>query len=256
MTTLHFLDPNPSGNPGVLLLHGLGVDASSWTLQFGPLIEAGFRPLAPDLPGFGASRYDGRGWSLGRAAAELAGLLCELGSGPVHLVGLSMGGAIAQQFVLDTPALVRRLVLASSFAALRPERLSGWFYLLRRVLLVSFKGIPEQAEFVAWRLFPEPGQEPLRRMLVEQVTHADPRAYRAAMRSLGWFDSRRRLGRIAVPTLVITGANDGTASPAVQRVLAEKIPGARQVVVAGAGHAVSVDHPDEFNRAMLDFLQM
>jgi pimeloyl-ACP methyl ester carboxylesterase len=162
---------------------------------------------------------------------------------------------IAQQFVFDTPGLARKLVLASSFAALRPEQLAGWFYLLRRVLLVSFKGIPQQANFVACRLFPAPGQEPLRQMLVEQVTQADPRAYHAAMRSLGWFDSRSRLGRITIPTLVITGANDGTASPAVQRVLVKKIPGARQVIVAGAGHAVSVDHPDEFNRAMMDFLK-
>src|SRR5688572_14857596 len=116
MTGLHFLDPNPFGTPGVLFLHGLGVNASSWTLQFPPLIQAGFRPLAPDLPGFGESRYDGRGWSLRRIAAVLAALLDELALGRVHLVGLSMGGAIAQQFVFDTPHLVKKLVLASSFA--------------------------------------------------------------------------------------------------------------------------------------------
>jgi 3-oxoadipate enol-lactonase len=255
MTGLHFLDPNPSGSPGVLLLHGLGVNASSWALQFPPLIESGFRPLAPDLPGFGESRYDGRGWSLRRTAADLAGLLNELGLGPVHIVGLSLGGAVAQQLALDAPQLVRKLVLASSFAALRPERLAGWFYLLQRVLLVSFKGIPEQAVFVAQRLFPAPDQEPLRQMLIEQVTQADPRAYRAAMRSLALFDARRQLGRINIPTLVITGENDGTASPFVQQVLVKKIPGARQVTVAGAGHAVSVDHPHEFNQAMMEFLR-
>ena len=254
MTRLHFLDPNPSGSPGVLLLHGLGVNASSWTLQFSPLIDAGFRPLAPDTPGFGLSRYDGRGWSLKRVAADLAAWLDELALGPVCVVGLSLGAAIAQQLTLDSPWLVKKLVLASSFAALRPERMSGWLYLLRRVLLVSFKGIPAQAHFVAARLFPEPDQEPLRQMLIEQITQADPRAYRAAMRSLALFDARRRLRQIKVPTLVLTGARDGTVSPALQKALAQKIPGARQVIVDGAGHAVSVDHPDEFNQAMMDFL--
>jgi len=254
MTTLHFLDPNPSGSPGVLLLHGLGADASSWSLQFPALTQAGFRPLAPDAPGFGASRYDGRGWSLRRVAAAVAGLLDEAATGPVHVVGLSMGGVIAQQLALDKPQRVKRLVLASTFAALRPESLAGWLYFLRRALLVSFKGIPAQARFVAGQIFPAPEQEPLRQMLIEQITQADPRAYRAAMRALGLFDSRKRLAQIEAPTLVITGADDSTVSPSAQTALARGIPGARQIVIPGAGHAVSVDHFEELNAALLGFL--
>lgn len=254
MTELAFLDPNPSGSPGVLLLHGLGVSASSWTLQFPPLIEAGFRPLAPDTPGFGASRYDGRSWSLKKVAAAMDNLLHELATGPVHVVGISMGAAIAQQFTLNYPNMVKKLVLVSAFAALRPERLSGWLYFLRRVLLVSFKGIPAQAEFVSWRLFPAPEQEALRRLLIEQITQADPRAYRAAMRALALFDSRRRLRRITAPTLVIGGTDDGTVSPSVQKILARGIPNAQQVVIPGGRHAVTVDHPEEFNHALLEFL--
>jgi 3-oxoadipate enol-lactonase len=255
MTDLHFLDPNPGGAPAVLLLHGLGVNATSWSLQFPPLIEHGFRPLAPDVPGFGESPYDGRGWSFRRVAADLAAWLDELALGSVHVVGLSMGAVIAEQLVLDNSRLVKRLVLASGFAALRPERVSGWLYLLRRVVLVSFQGIPAQAQFVAMKLFPDPDQEPLRHILVEQVTQADPRAYRAAMRSLALFDVRRRLKQLDIPTLVITGARDGTVSPFMQKQLAASIPGARQVVVDGAGHAVSVDHPEQFNWAMLKFLK-
>lgn len=254
MNRMHLLDPNPDSEQAVLLLHGLGANASSWTLQFAPLIKAGFRPLAPDLPGFGQSGYDGRGWSLRRVASELVALLDERGLERVDVVGLSMGGVIAQRCALDFPRRVRKLVLASTFAALRPERLAGWFYLLRRVALVSFKGIPDQAGFVARRLFPADDQEPLRRLLVEQITQADPRAYHAAMRALGWFDSRRSLSRVRVPTLVITGLQDGTVSPAVQAQLVKRIRGARQVTVAGAGHAVSVDHPAEFNQALLSFL--
>ena len=254
MTEIRFFDPNPSGSPVVLLLHGLGVNASSWSLQFDPLIKAGFRPLAPDLPGFGESRYDGRGWTIKRVVAMLADLLAGLGSGPIYLVGISLGGMVAQQLVLDHPHLVKKLILVSSFAALRPERSTGWFYLLRRVLLVVFKGIPEQAAFVANRLFPQPEQEALRRLFVEQIVQADPRAYRAAMLAIALFDSRRNFSRIKVPVLVVSGANDGTASPSMQKTLAQGIPNARQIIIAGAGHAVSVDHPEEFNQAMMDFL--
>lgn len=255
MKSINFLDPNPSGAPVVLLLHGLGANASSWTLQFDPLIKAGFRPVAPDAPGFGASSYDGQGWNLKRVSGAIIALLNELKIDSACVVGISMGGAIAQQLILDHPHRVQKLILVSSFAALRPERPEGWVYLLRRVLLVAFKGIPEQAVFASKRLFPEPGQEMLRRLLVEQITQADPRAYRAAMRALALFDSRRRLAQIKVPTLVISGEKDSTATPFAQRTLTRGIPGARQVIIAGAGHAVSVDHPEEFNKLMMEFLR-
>lgn len=254
MTTLHFLDPNPSGQPAVLLLHGLGADASSWTLQIPALMGAGFRPIAPDTPGFGRSPYLGGGWSIRRVAADMADLLKELQTGPAHVVGLSMGGTVAQQFALDTPHLTRKLVLVSTFAVLLPNELSGWLYFLQRFVLVNTLGLPAQAKVVAQHIFPGPGSEQLREMLVETITHADPRAYRKAMASLGLFNSVKRLGEIIAPTLIVTGADDTTVTPVRQRLLVEGIPGARQVTIPDAGHAVPVDQADRFNRVLLAFL--
>jgi 3-oxoadipate enol-lactonase len=255
MTNLHFLDPNPSGNPVVLLLHGLGADGSSWTLQLPALTEAGFRPIAPDAPGFGRSPYDGRGWSIRRVAAQMAGLLEELGTGPVHVVGLSMGGVTAQQFALDFPHLTRKLVLVSAFTVLRPENLGGWWYFIRRTAAVLTLGLEAQARIVAQRVFPDPSNASLREILIENISRADPRAYRKAMVSLGLFDSRKLLEEIKAPTLVVTGAQDTTVTPARQRLLVDGIPGARQVVVPQAGHAVPVDQAEKFNQALLDFLE-
>ena len=256
MSDIHFLDPHPTGRPAVLLLHGLGADGTSWTLQLPALADAGFRPLAPDAPGFGGSRYNGRGWSIRRAAAQMAGLLGELGTGPVHVVGLSMGGVIAQQFALDFPQLTRKLVLVSTFSALRPETLGGWGYFAQRAGVVLFMGLNVQARLVSRRLFPDPKDEPLREMFISIVSRANPRAYRRAMLSLGWFDSRKWLGDIKAPTLVVTGADDTTVSPARQRLLVEGIPGARQVVIPQAGHAVSVDQAEIFNASLLEFLSI
>lgn len=255
MTTLSYLDPNPTGRPAVLLLHGLGADGSSWTLQLPALAAAGFRPLAPDAPGFGKSPYDGRGWSVQRVAAQMAGLLEELGTGPAHVVGLSMGGVIAQQFALDFPQLTRKLALVSTFSVLRPENFNGWWYFLRRAALGLTLGQEAQARLVAQRVFPEPGEAQLREMLIEVISHADRRAYRRAMLALGRFDSRGHLVQIAVPTLIVTGAQDTTVSPLRQRVLAEGIQGARQEVIPGGGHAVPVEQAEKFNRVLLDFLR-
>ncbi len=255
MTRLHFLDPNPSGNPAVLLLHGLGADATSWALQIPALSEVGFRPVAPDAPGFGQSRYDGRGWNLRRVAAQMADLLGELGTGPAHIAGLSMGGVIAQQFALDFPILTRKLVLVSCFSVLRPDNFNSWAYFMVRASTVLTLGLKAQAQVVARRVFPNPRDQPLREMYLDIVAHADPQAYRKAMLSLGLFDSRKRLVEIKAPTLVISGADDTTVIPARQKALAQGIPSAQQVIIPQAGHAVPVDQAERFNRVLLDFLK-
>jgi 3-oxoadipate enol-lactonase len=256
MTKLHYLDPNPAGHPAVLLLHGLGADAASWTLQLPALTGAGFRPIATDTPGFGQSPFDGRGWNIRRMAADMASLLEELQTGPAHVVGLSMGGTIAQQFALDHPHLTRRLVLVSTFTILRPDTLSGWFYFLQRFILVNTLGLPAQAKMVARRIFPGADQAALRDVLSKTISCADPRAYRKAMASLGLFNSVKRLGEIKIPTLVVTGADDTTVTPARQRLLVEGIPAARQVIIPDAGHAVPVDQAERFNQEMLAFLKV
>jgi pimeloyl-ACP methyl ester carboxylesterase len=255
MTKLHFLDPNPAGRPAVLLLHGLGANSASWTFQMPPLVEAGFRPIAPDSPGFSRSPYDGKGWSIATVAQAMADLLAELQTGSVHVVGISMGGVIAQQMAFDFPQLIRKLVLVSTFAALRPESLGSWVYLLGRFVMVHTLGLPAQAKVVARRIFALAEQEELRKMLITTITQSDPRAYRAAMRALALFDSQERLAGIKVPTLVITGDRDTTVPPPRQKLLVNGISGAQQVVISNAGHAVSVEQPGAFNRELLTFLQ-
>lgn len=84
---------------------------------------------------------------------------------------------------------------------------------------------------------------------------ADPRAYRATMRALARFNVVGRLREIGVPTLVITGESDTTVQPKYQRALATRIPSARRVVIPEAGHAVTADQPQAFNRELLDFLK-
>ena len=238
----------------MLLLHGLGAEADSWSLQFPALSGEGYRPIAADLPGFGASPYDRRGWSIRRTAGAVACLIEELSTGPVVVVGLSMGGTVAQQIALDSPQLTRALILVSTFSVLRPESVEGWLYFLRRFILVSTLGLPAQARVVSERIFPGPENGELRSLLIASIEKADPRAYRSAMRDLGLFNSTRRLSEIRVPTLVVTGKNDTTVPPIIQRRLVEGIRGAQQVEIAGAGHAVTIDRPEAFNQALLGFL--
>lgn len=251
--TIHYEEHHPEGSPAVLLLHGLGSAGADWLLQFEPLVQAGYRVLAPDLRGFGRSSWPGH-TSVQAMAGDVALLLRELGAAPAHVVGISMGGTVALQLALDQPDLVRRLALVNTFARLRPQGLSGYLYFPLRIVLMYTLGMERQARLVAARIFPRPDQEELREQLIQRILQADPRAYRAAMWALMRFNVEGRLGEIRVPTLVVTGDQDTTVPPAAQRRLVEGIPGAQQVIIAGGGHGVIADSPDEFNRVLSSFL--
>lgn len=250
---LFYLDPQPASHRPVLLLHGLGTNSSSWALQIPPLVEAGFRVIAPDTRAFGNSGFPGR-TSVREMVTDFIQLLDSLEVTRTDVVGISMGGAQALQLALDHPNRVNRMVLVNTFASLRPKSLRVWGYFLYRVILVHTLGLETQANFVAQRLFPEADQEVLRREMIRQVLQASPAGYRATMRTLGLFDVTARLGEIRTPTLVITGDRDSTVPPDVQAVLARRIPGARQAVITGAGHAVSVEKSGPFNELLMDFL--
>ncbi|RME44406.1 MAG: alpha/beta hydrolase [Chloroflexi bacterium] len=251
--TIHYEEHNPAGEPAVLLLHGLGSAGADWILQFPPLVSAGYRVLAPDLRGFGQSSWPGA-TSVPAMAGDMVLLLQELETGPAHVVGISMGGTVALQLALNHTDLVRLLVLVNTFARLRPQGLSGYLYFPTRMLLMYTVGIETQARAVTRRIFPHPDQEEFREELFQRIVNTDPQAYRASMWALARFNVEKRLAEIRVPTLVVTGGQDTTVPPASQRRLAEGIPGARQVVIPEAGHAVIIDHPDEFNEALLSFL--
>jgi pimeloyl-ACP methyl ester carboxylesterase len=218
-------------------------------------LEAGYRPLVPDLPGFGKSSFKGGQWSISWVAEICFELIQTLSIPKVVVVGISMGGTIALQLALSHPDGLIGVVLVNTFASLRPDTLVGWLYFLRRYTLLGFRGLPEQAEYVANKIFPKEEQEELRKLMVEEVRQSDQGVYKRAMRALGLFDTRRRLGEINLPTLVISGDRDGTVPLKNQRVLADQISGAHQVMIADAGHAVTVDQPDAFNRVLLEYLE-
>jgi 3-oxoadipate enol-lactonase len=221
---LFYKDPNPSGNPAVLLLHGLGATHESWAFQVPELIKENYRVIIPDLRGFGQSTYGGRSHT------------------------------IALQLACDYPDRVQRLVLVNTFAHLRPQSMKRFLYFASRFVLVHTLGLSTQARFVTQRLLPNPDQELLRQALLDQILQSDPRGYRATMRALARFNCKDCLPHIKNETLIVSGEQDLTVPLPVQRLLAEKIPSACQVIISGAGHAVTGEKPDEFNQVLIQFL--
>jgi len=253
---IFYLDPQPGNSPAVFLLHGLGTEASSWTYQMDALSAAGYRPIAPDLPGFGRSKFCGNTWSIRYAAKAINSLADRLEIDRFHLAGISMGGTVALQEAIDHPERIISLVLINTFATLRPKRWNEWFYLLRRYVRARVRGAGSQADLTASRIFPGEDQQELREELVKHIRQTDPVVYKQAMRELAVYDARRELKNINIPSLVITARNDTTVPLENQHDLYKGIPGCRQEFIESAGHGVIIDQPDRVNHTMIKFMNL
>lgn len=238
----------------VLLLHGLGVYGESWWHQIRALTEHGYLALAPDLPGFGSTPAEGKRWSVKGAAESAIQVLEQHDIERTVVCGLSMGGVVALQIAIDHPERTAGLILINAFSALRPASISEAVYFVRRGLRAYLRNPGDQAEMVADRVFPLPEHSEWRDRLVLSIRDSDPRVYKQSMLALARFNADRHLTTIQSPTMVITGTCDSTIPPRVQERMAKKIPHARQLSIEGAGHGVIIDHYEQVNQLILNFV--
>ncbi len=240
--------------PPLVLLHGLGSSRNDWLLQL-PAVITRYRTIAVDLRGHGLSPKPAGPYRIEQMAADVAQLLVRLDAHPAHVLGISLGGAVALQVALDFPHLARSLLLVNTAARLVSDQWRQRLMGLRRVAGVYLYGMDRVAEGVALRLFPRPEQAALRRETAQRLASNDLQAYRATLWAVARFDVRARLGEIDCPTLVVAGDQDNTVPLAAKRLLAERIPHSRLEIIANSGHATPVDQPEAFNRAALRFLE-
>jgi 3-oxoadipate enol-lactonase len=237
----------------ILFLHGLGSCGQDWLLQT-PVFSERFHVIAPDMRGHGQTDKPQDRVRVAHLAGDVIGLLDALSIERAHVVGLSLGGCVAQQIALDAPQRVRSLTLVNTFAHLEPANPRHALVLVSRLALLGVRGLPAQAHFVAARLFPKPEQAPLRKLAAERIAANDPATYRRLFLAVGAFDVRPRLGEITCPTLVIAGDRDTTVPLNVKQALAASIPGAYLELVADSGHATPIDQPVVFNQLLMGFL--
>jgi len=251
-----FNDPAPESSKPVILLHGLGSDHSSWIYQNEVLIANGFRPIAVDIPGFGKSLYPYQRWTIRKASMLVIKAVVDAIDGQFALVGLSMGGTVAQEIVRNRPEKISKLVLVSTFSKLRPSIRKTLPYLSKRFRQVVTGDIRDQAVTVADRIFPENDQQLFHEYLIDQIRHANPKTYRQAMIALAAFNSTPWMRQWSGDTLVISGDSDTTVTLENQKRLAGILKNAQFEVIPKAGHAVTIDHKDRFNQLLLKFLEV
>ena len=236
----------------VVLLHGLGSSAADWEPQLTALVPR-YRVVVVDVPGHGRSSH--RRASVRAMAADVEAALATIDHRPAHVVGLSLGGCVAQALALDAPFRVRSLVLVNSFARLRPAGPRAAARMVARLGLLLAAPMTTVGAHVARDLFPSASQESLRCEAAARLARTSRISYLSGVCALGRFDSRRRLHEIRTRTLVVAGECDRVVSLAAKEFLARHIPGARLAVIPASGHVSNWDQPEQFNRILLDFLQ-
>jgi pimeloyl-ACP methyl ester carboxylesterase len=236
----------------ILLLHGLGGSHDDWRLQL-PALAARHRVIVPDLRGFGAS---GRRepFTIQQHARDMLSLVAALDIRRAHVVGLSMGGAVAIQMALLKPVAVASLVLANTAPSFRltswERRRMAWL----RTLIASVLGVGTLARITGRGFFPKRGQGRLRRRLIRHASETNRWVYLATLRALTRWNAAPRLKEIRAPTLVL-GAEFDMTTTAEKRQWAARLPHARVVELPGSRHHSEQDSPERFNREVLGFIR-
>ncbi|MBL8484376.1 MAG: alpha/beta fold hydrolase [Rhodocyclaceae bacterium] len=244
------------GSRCLLFLHGIGGGSWQWEPQLEHFAQRGYRALAWDMPGYGASAciepYDFPG--LARAALAL---LDHEQVDQAVLVGQSFGGMLALEIHALAPWRVEAMVLAASSAAFgsRDNEFQRRFIAARLAPLEAGLGM----EGVAQALLPgflSPGAPAsLRGTVAAAMAEIPAQTYRRAIAALIHFDRRDWLADVRVPVLCLAGSADQLAGPKVMRKLAAELPHAHYAEIADCGHLPNLERPLEFNTLVESFLR-
>ncbi len=244
-----------TGETAVVMLHGVGGGAAAWTPQLDAFAAAGYRAVAWDAPGYGATPtvepYDMAG-----LARALERLLEALPARRRVLVGHSMGGMVAQEAMAAFPAKVDGLVLSATSPAFGKPG-GDWqreFLAQRLGPLDAGKTMADLAPALVGGMVgtdPDPAGV---RLATGTMARVASDTYRRALHAIVGFDRRDALAATRVPTLALAGSRDGAAPPAVMEKMATRIPGAEYRVLAGCGHLANLERPRAFNEIVLAWL--
>jgi pimeloyl-ACP methyl ester carboxylesterase len=235
-----------SGEP-LLLIQGMSGHSLHWGEPFLTEIERSFDAIAIDHRNTGHSpRVEGP-FTLGDLAEDAVGTLDELGLDTVHVLGISMGGMVAQELVLRHPERVRTLVLGCTYAGGPGQQLSSPEVL--RILTEGMRsGDRSTALRAAWSVNVSApfAAEEANYAAFEETSLRKPVAVEVIMRqmqAIARHDTSARLAEIAAPTLVIHGTEDLMLPFANGEAIARTIPGARLAPLEGVGHRFWVERP-------------
>jgi pimeloyl-ACP methyl ester carboxylesterase len=233
----------------LVMIHGLGANLDWWEPRMVGEFSKKFMTVMFDNRGAGRTDVSDKKYSFRLFGDDTAGLMDALGILRAHVLGISMGGRIAQELVLDYPQKVEKLVLCSTNCGGK-ESIPASEDVMR--MLMTDKSAAAHAavteDFV--RKHPDLVEQTRQRVLRAPISDE---AYRRQLNASLESRTHDRLSQITAPTLILHGRKDILFPPENGRILAEAIPGARLVYLENSGHAL-VEDMDEVINAVMGFL--
>jgi len=239
--------------PPLVLLHGFSLDSRTWRPQIEAL-SAQFSILAWDAPGAGQSQDPSATFVIGDWVEALAGTLDDAGIRQAHVLGLSWGGLLAQEFYRLHPSRVLSLILAGTYAGWTGS-LSARVAAQRLEAALADASLPRD-EFVKKYLPGMFGDAPSAAVQTELggiMGDFHPHGFRLMATALAVADTRDLLQAVDVPAFLVWGSADKRSPVGVGQAMRDAIPGARLEVIDGAGHLINLERPLEFNAIVREF---
>lgn len=236
--------------PTLFLCHGFTTTGSFWREQIDAFSKT-HRLVIIDLPGHGASpRPENRDYTMESFVSDLERVFETLRITDAVLIGLSMGGTIAQAFALKNPSLLRALVLVGA----TPHGLGPDVRVDNVLKAIDELGVEQASQAVIERSFGSMASRPLIDFARHEVTQTPAFVARRAIASLNAADSRSRLGQVKLPALVVCGEEDRITPPAESRALAQGLPDAELLLIPQAAHFPMLEQPAAFNEGLRRFI--
>ena len=235
-----------------MLIHGVGGDLASWD-AVAPALAKRFRVIRMDLSGHGKSHLLTGPVTAEDFARDVFGVMDELKVDAAHVAGNSLGGQIVTAMALGSPKRVKRMALISSVAARTEQELKG---ALARIEVLKEKGIAEIARGNIERWFTDEFQRKHPELVearIRTLMQSDPVSYLHAFTVFATADYADRFGEIRVPTLIITGEHDPSATPRMARLMHERIAGSRMEVLPGLRHSLLIEAPNKISALLGEF---
>jgi 3-oxoadipate enol-lactonase len=244
-----YRDDGPRDAPALVMLHALGLDGGVFDPVL-PLLPPGLRVIRPDMRGHGATDVPAPPYAMGALVRDVERLLDHLGVTDAVVLGLSIGGLIAQGLAVKRLDLVRGLILSNTAARLGNDTL--WQGRIAQVRAGGMAAIAD-ATLERWfgRAFRATGAAaPFR----DRLLACNPEGWQGAAAAIAGTDFYTPTASLTLPALVIAGSEDGSVPPDLVRETADLIAGADYRLIRGAGHLPFVEKPQDYAQAVCTFL--
>ncbi len=241
-------------SPAVVLLHGIGADHRMWKPQIHVLAQNGYYVLAPDLLGHGQTSKVST-LNLKRWEDQILELLFQTGLSQCILVGVSMGGVIAQSFAMNYPQKVNRLILADTFGELKTcrEKALGFLQVITfNIFKISGHKMLSKGMELTYKA---PFARMAREYYSQMSLNADFTQLILARKAINTIDAIGKIDGDRISTLVLVGAQSGKLFVEINRKIANGIKDSRFVILENSIDPSNLVNRADFNREVLQFLQ-